>query len=256
MPSIIIDNASVRYPVFDTSSRSLKVSLLSRIGVGGKQGPAYVRALSDISLTIGDGERLGLVGRNGAGKSTLLRLIGGLIAPSSGRVKTKGRLIPVIERGIGIHPELTGRQNIELPLRLLGATKAEVLAARDEIPDFTGLGEFIDLPYKTYSEGMKARLVFALCTSIPADVLVLDEWLGAGDIDFTERAQRRLTEFLSRSRTLVLASHSLELIERVSTRVAWIDGGRVRMTGDPAEVCDAYRHHMSAAAPGQVAAAE
>jgi ABC-type polysaccharide/polyol phosphate transport system ATPase subunit len=255
MPRIVIENASVRYPVFDASSRSLKVSLLSRVGLGRGAGPAHVRALTDISLTVADGERLGLVGRNGAGKSTLLRLIGGLIGPSSGRAAAYGRVIPVIERGIGIHPELTGRQNIELPLRLLGATREEVLAAREEIPDFTGLGEFIDLPYRTYSEGMKARLVFALCTSIPADVLVLDEWLGAGDIDFTERAQRRLTDFLTRSRTLVLASHSLDLIERVATRVVWIDGGHLKMDGDPARVCNAYREHMSAPAH-HIAAAE
>jgi len=234
-----IKNATVEYPVFDVLSRSIKASLLQGIDNDGRL--KFVRALDNIDLSIQDGERIGLVGRNGAGKTTLLRLIAGLITPSNGSISAKGRVVPVIDRGIGIHPELSGLQNISLPLRLLGANSAEVAKAKAEIPEFTGLGDAILRPFKTYSEGMKARLIFALCTTIRADLLVLDEWLGAGDIEFTERAQYRLRDFVNRAGALVIASHSLDLIQNVATRVLWIDAGKIRMQGKPADVCNAYR---------------
>lgn len=236
---VAIQHASVDYPIFDVLSRSIKVSLYKNLSGGAP--PKQVEALRNLSLEIRDGERIGLVGRNGAGKTTLLRLIAGLIMPTRGSAQSFGRVVPVIDRGIGIHPELSGLQNIELPLRLLGANSAEVARAKIEIPEFTGLGASILRPFKTYSEGMKARLVFALCTTIQADLLILDEWLGAGDIEFSERAKERLTAFVDKAGALVMASHSLELIERVSTKVLWIDAGEVRMAGPPKEVCDAYR---------------
>jgi ABC-type polysaccharide/polyol phosphate transport system ATPase subunit len=238
---VIVKNASVSYPVFDGSSRSLKIELMRGLIRRQKSGgQVEVPALVNISFSLKDGERLGLVGRNGCGKTTLLRTLGGLAAPKSGMVEVNGRVVTVIDRAIGIHPDMSGIANIELPLRLLGATTEEVEAAKAEIPEFTGLGSFIHLPFRTYSEGMKARLIFALCTAIHADVLILDEWLGAGDIDFVEKAQRRLTNMLDSSRVVVLASHSLDLIRQVCTKVAWIDKGKIRMMGDPNEVCAAY----------------
>jgi ABC-type polysaccharide/polyol phosphate transport system ATPase subunit len=148
--------------------------------------------------------------------------------------------VSLIERGLGMNAELSGRANIELPLRLLGASTAEVSAAIEEIPEWTGLGTFIDLPIRTYSEGMKARLLFAICTALPSDVLVLDEWLGAGDAEFINRAEERLTGMLSKTSIVVLASHSMDTIQRFCNVVIWMDRGRIMMKGPPSEVIPAY----------------
>jgi lipopolysaccharide transport system ATP-binding protein len=247
MSHVVFENVSLRYPVYEVTGRSLKLTLMrqvvgSRIDLG--IGSVEVAALNDISFRLKPGDRLGLIGRNGSGKSTMLRLIAGLAFPSRGRVDIKGRVIPLIEKGLGINSELSGYDNIDLPLRFLGATTAEVRAARQTIPEFTGLGAFMHMPVRTYSEGMKARLAFAICTAIEGDVLVLDEWLGAGDLDFYQRAQARLNEILSRTGIVVLATHSTALMEQFCNVVAWIDRGNLVMMGTPSEVLSTY--HMSA----------
>jgi ABC-type polysaccharide/polyol phosphate transport system ATPase subunit len=239
MAHINLDHIEFNYPVFHVASRSLKVSAMRRI-TGGPSGVVQVRAIRDLSLKLKDGDRLGLVGRNGSGKSTLLRVIAGLAHPQMGRVDIQGRLVALIDRGLGINYELSGEANIELPLRFLGATEAEIKHARTWVPEFTGLDHFIHLPVRTYSEGMKARLTFALSTVIDADILVLDEWLSAGDINFVDKAEAQLTSMLNRTRILVFASHSLELIRHTCTKVLWMEGGRMVRFGDPAEVIDEY----------------
>jgi ABC-type polysaccharide/polyol phosphate transport system ATPase subunit len=239
-----VDRVSLSYPVYEVTGRSLKLTLMrqvvgSRIDLG--VGSVEVAALCDISFELKPGDRLGLVGRNGSGKSTLLRLLARLAHPSSGQVTIRGRVVPLIEKGLGINPELTGMENVELPLRLLGATNKEVREALEIIPEFTGLGAFMQMPVRTYSEGMKARLAFAICTSIQGDILILDEWLGAGDIDFYQRAEARLQSMLERTGIVVLATHSVPLMEQLCNRVAWIDRGRLIMMGDPHEVLRAYQ---------------
>lgn len=243
MAHIHIENAFFSYPVYQMAGRSLKVSMVDRLR-GGPGGVVHVEALHNVSVDFRDGDRVALIGRNGGGKSTLLRVIAGLAYPQHGRVSSEGRLIPLIERGLGINEELSGDGNIELPLRLLGATDAEIAHARRWVPEFTDLGDFMKLPVRTYSEGMKARLSFAICTAIQGDILVLDEWLSAGDIGFVERAERQLADMLGRTKILVLASHSLDLLRHACNKAVWLDHGRIVMTGKVDEVVDAYVEAM------------
>jgi ABC-type polysaccharide/polyol phosphate transport system ATPase subunit len=197
-------------------------------------------ALTGVDLSLKTGDRLGLIGRNGSGKSTLLKLLAGLIRPDAGEVDIAGRLVPLLSRGMGLNPEQTGRQNLELPLRLLGATNAEVRRAFKEVPEWTGLGAYIDMPVRIYSDGMRSRLVFALSTAIEGDILILDEWMGAGDADFVEKARKRLNDVVDRSGIVVLCSHSMRIIEQTCNLVCWLDQGGVVMIGDPKEVIAAY----------------
>lgn len=241
MASIQLEDASFWYPVFDVTGRSLKVSMMRQFaGDRAGSGVVEVQALSNVSLRLTDGDRIGLIGRNGAGKSTLLRMLAGLIHPQKGGLKVDGRVVPLIARGLGIHPELTGYQNIEVPMRLLGATEHEIRVAQTELPAWTGLGDFMHLPVRTYSDGMRARLLFALCTAVRGDILVLDEWLGAGDVDFVNRAQERLEDLLETTRIVVLASHSFDIIRKICNQVCWMERGQVVMTGPPDLVLPAY----------------
>lgn len=234
-----LDDVSFSYPVYGIGDRSLKVSLMKQFGQS--DGTSLeVRALRHVSFELRDGDRVGLVGTNGAGKSTLLRLIGGLSHPTSGRISIEGRIVPLIDKGLGINPELSARENIELPMLLLGATLKEIRAAGEGIREFTDLGPFFDLPVRRYSEGMRARLSFALSTAIPADVLVLDEWLSAGDALFVQKAEQRLTDFLDHTRVVVLASHSIELVRSVCNKAAWMHNGELVAFGDAEEVIARY----------------
>ncbi len=244
MRLIQIDDVSVDYPVYDASARSMKTAVLGTLTGGrvvSKYSSVNVRALDQLTLDICVGERIGLVGHNGAGKSTLLRLVGGVLHPTSGDMLVRGRVVPLIEKGLGLHSEFTGYENIELPLRLMGATEDEVARARIEIEEFTQLGPYMSMPIRTYSEGMRVRLAFAICTAVKPDVLVLDEWLGASDAAFIERATKRLNSMLSGAKALLLASHSDSLIEGACTRVLWMERGRVVMDGHPSKVVAAYK---------------
>ena len=238
-PRVRLDGVSFEYPLYEVAERSLKVTLMQQFSRGQHEKPV-VRALSDVSFSLSDGDRLGLIGPNGAGKSSLLRILGGLAHPIAGKVEVTGRVATLIEKGLGINPELSAADNIELPLRLLGATTAEIDAAREEVRDFADLGAFFDLPLRRYSEGMKARLSFALSTAIPTDVLILDEWLSAGDAAFVQKAKTRLAGFLDRIKVVVLASHDLGLLRKACTHVAWLDKGRLVAFGAPDATIDRY----------------
>lgn len=240
MAAIQLEDISFWYPVFDVTGRSLKVSLMRQFSEGSQAAVVQVQALRDVSLELKDGDRIGLVGRNGAGKSTLLRVLAGLLHPQRGGVKVKGRVVPLISRGLGIHPELSGYENIELPMRLLGATDKEIAEARHEVPLWSGLGDFIHLPVRAYSDGMRARLMFAICTAVRGDILVMDEWLSAGDADFVNKARERLEELISATRIVVLSSHSMEIIRTICNVVCWMEQGTVVMVGPPATVLPAY----------------
>lgn len=247
MPNVKLTDVTFSYPLYELTGRSLKVTMMRQVA-GAKlilgQGHAKVEALCDVSFELKEGDRLGLIGHNGSGKSTLLRVIAGLAHPQEGEVDIEGRVIPLIDRGMGINPELSGLENIELPLRLLGATSAEVREAKQEIPEWTGLGPFLHLPYRTYSDGMKARLQFALSTAVRGDILVLDEWLGAGDAAFVEQATRRLDEFVSSSKIIVLASHSLDLVQSVCNVVCWLVRGQMIAFGPTEEIVPVYLQAM------------
>lgn len=247
MALIRAEHISFHYPLYQTSGRSLKMIAIQQIvGVPlvEESGLTIVQALDDVSFELGEGDRLGLIGHNGSGKSTLLRVIAGLAYPQNGRFTADGKIISLIERSLGIIPDLSGFENIELPLLLLGASGEEVSRAQQDIPEWTGLGPFIHMPFRTYSEGMKARLSFAICTALSGDILVLDEWLSAGDAAFVEQAEQRLREFVGRSKILVLASHSLELIAHTCNVTAWLERGRIRQFGPTEEVLAAYTLHQ------------
>lgn len=241
MASVKLKDVSFAYPVLGGADRSLKVALMRQFGGRGEgDGVVKVQALSRVTLDLKSGDRLGLVGRNGAGKSTLLRLLARLIYPQVGGVKIEGRVAPLLARGLGIHPELSGFRNIELPMRLLGATEAEIKRAYIEVPEVSGLGDFINLPVRTYSDGMRARLLFAICTAVRGDILIMDEWLSAGDADFVNRAQERLQALVDETPIVVLSSHSLEIIRKTCNLVCWMEGGEIVMTGPPDIVLPNY----------------
>jgi ABC-type polysaccharide/polyol phosphate transport system ATPase subunit len=240
MAFVKLEDVSFWYPIFDVTGRSLKVSMMRSLSGERGAGVMEVQALSEVSLELRDGDRIGLIGRNGAGKSTLLKVLAGTIYPQRGGVKIDGRVVPLLARGLGIHPELSGYKNIELPMRLLGATEAEIRRARLEVPEWSGLGDFIHLPVRTYSDGMRARLLFAICTAVRGDILVMDEWLSAGDAEFVARAQERLEGLLDSTRIVVLSSHSIEIIRKMCNIVCWMDSGRIVMIGSADEVLPVY----------------
>ncbi|WP_300375453.1 ATP-binding cassette domain-containing protein [Henriciella sp.] len=248
MVKVDVRDATFSYPIYTSKSRSFKNTLLSGqvggMGGKGKRSTQVVHALHDVNLSLRPGDRLGLIGHNGAGKTTLLRLLAGISHPTSGSVDLEGRVIPLISRGLGINPELTGRENIELPLRLFGATGEEVRWAHETVPDFTELGDFLDLPVRTYSDGMRARLSFAICTALTGDILVLDEWLGAGDAGFVQKASRKVKQMVQESGIVVLASHTPSILQQNCNKLAWMRRGEIVAMGDPKEVSEAYASEM------------
>ncbi|GAB4540614.1 MAG: hypothetical protein Fur0020_09850 [Thermodesulfovibrionia bacterium] len=203
--------------------------------------------LRDVSFEVHKGESFGIIGKNGVGKSTTLGLIAGVLKPDSGRITVNGRVSPLLELGGGFHPDLTGRENIILNGVLLGMTKAEVLKKTDEIIEFSGLEDFIDQPIRTYSSGMQARLGFSVVASLDPDILLIDEILSVGDIDFQKRCLDRMLGFKKRGVTIVFVSHSINDIKMLCDRVMWMEDKGIRLIGDPERVTDYYLHP-----PGEV----
>jgi lipopolysaccharide transport system ATP-binding protein len=199
-----------------------------------------VRALSGINLEIKEGERIGLVGHNGAGKSTMLRALSGVYAPSKGSVEIDGRIGSLIDISLGINLEASGRENIFIRGALLGLTKSEIQNKFAEIVEFSELGEFIEMPVRTYSSGMHLRLAFAVSTIVRPEILLMDEWLSVGDESFKHKAETRLAELVSTTKILVIASHSRELIASTCDRVIWLEHGQVKMDGPTSEVAPIY----------------
>ncbi|WBY00715.1 ABC transporter ATP-binding protein [Ramlibacter tataouinensis] len=204
------------------------------------QGVAPKMALDGVSLNIAEGERVGLIGRNGAGKTTLLQLVSGIAQPTGGRLDVQGQVTAIFTLGMGLRDDLTGRQNIEVEGELLGRTREQTAALADDIINFAELGEFIDRPVRTYSTGMKARLAFSTIVHIEPEILIVDEALSVGDARFSEKATAKMRELAARGRILILVSHSMRAIQEMCTRCIWMDEGRVRMDGPPAQVTQAY----------------
>jgi ABC-type polysaccharide/polyol phosphate transport system ATPase subunit len=199
-----------------------------------------VKALSGVSFTLRDGDRLGLVGGNGAGKSTLLKVLAGVYQPSAGEVRVSGKITSCFDILPGLDPEDTGYENIVTGCLLLGLPHEAIERTIADIEEFSELGEYLSLPVRTYSAGMMARLGFALATAVEPGILLVDEGIGAGDARFAKRASDRLASFVERSSVLVLASHSDHLVRDWCNRAALIDAGRLVMIGDVDEVLDTY----------------
>jgi ABC-type polysaccharide/polyol phosphate transport system ATPase subunit len=203
-------------------------------------------ALRDVSLTIRKGERLGIIGSNGAGKSTLLRLMAKIYPPTSGTLTVRGTVAPLIEMGAGFNPELSGTDNILLNGAMLGFSRREMQAKVDGIYEFTGLGEFADLPLKYYSSGMYTRLAFAIATEINPDILLIDESLGAGDAAFLDKARARILNLLDRSNAVVIVSHDLGILRELCDRGLWLRRGQVAGEGPLDTVIDRYLEDVAA----------
>lgn len=242
---IRFDHVGIDFTIYQTSARLLKKTIL-QTAVGGfirtseQSKHVSVRALQDINLEIGSGERVALLGHNGAGKTTLLRAIAGVYAPTAGRVNVSGRYMPLFDLGLGLDEDATGYENILLRGLLIGLKRTDIENKIDDIAAFSGLGDFLDLPIRTYSSGMMLRLLFSIATSIEAEILLMDEWLGAGDQDFIAKADERLHKLIDRSHILIFASHNLGLLEHLCNRGLVLDGGRLVFDGPVKEAIALY----------------
>ena len=202
-------------------------------------------ALRDVNLQIEAGESVGIVGANGAGKSTLLSIAVGVTSPTAGKVIQHGRVAALLELGSGFHPDLTGRENIHLNAALLGYTRARVQQTFDAIIDFAGIPDFIDEPLRTYSTGMMARLGFSVAVHVDPDILVLDEVLSVGDLEFQKKCMERILDLRRQGKTLLFVSHSNDAVGSLCQRAVWMDMGTVRRDGPAAEVLEEYRICMA-----------
>src|SRR5438132_10052669 len=218
---------------------TLKSALLQRSILRDLRPSETFPALTDVSFTVSKGSTYGVIGRNGSGKSTALKLVAGITKPTSGAVRVQGRISALIELGAGFHPEISGRENVFINGIMLGLSKREIQERFDEIVEFAELQEFINAPVKTYSSGMYMRLGFAVAIHVNPDVLLVDELLAVGDEGFTHKCLDKFGEFKRRGKTVLIVTHSLNLIERLCDDAVWLDAGEKRAEGDPKRVVDA-----------------
>ncbi|MES2901961.1 MAG: ABC transporter ATP-binding protein [Pseudomonadota bacterium] len=232
MALLQFDQVTVQYPVYSLRAKSLRLQL-ARISTGGRiesesHGVQIITAVRDATFLFQDGDMVGLLGHNGAGKSTLLRTMAGVYQPASGSVVREGRIATVFELGAGMDGELSGYENIMRMSLLLGLSQADIRARMAEIEAFTQLGQFLNLPVRTYSSGMSTRLMFAVATSTRPDILLVDEILGAGDAEFQEKAAQRMDELISSVRIFVFASHDMAALKRYCNRFLFLEHGQIR----------------------------
>jgi len=244
MAYIELKGASLDLPIYDVQGRSLKKKVM-RMGrrntiAEDNAGVIVVHALDNVDLRLESGDRIGLIGRNGAGKSTLLRTMAGIYAPTRGTVTSDGKIVPLLDIGLGMDENSTGMQNIRLRGLLLGMSDAEIRAKQQSIAEFCELGDYLDLPLRTYSSGMRVRLAFAVSTAVDAEILLLDEVMGVGDASFMHKAKARLEDLHSRAEIVVLAMHANSEIRKVCNKALWMEQGRVRAFGDVEDVVSQY----------------
>lgn len=259
MMRLDLQNVGVDFAVYQLAARSLKKTVFQQT-VGGliakrpDNSKTVINALRDVNLTVNDGDRLALIGHNGAGKTTILRVMAGIYAPTQGRILRDGGAMPLFDVGLGIDDEASGYENIMLRGLTMGLNQKEIRAKTEEIADYTGLGDFLALPVRTYSSGMLLRLLFAIATCSEREIILMDEWLSAGDAEFEAKANARLEALIDRSRALVFASHSLDRLREICNRAALMVSGRVVAQGSVDEIADLYLHGNSHAEtqPGEV----
>lgn len=252
MASLFLENVTVDIPIYDARNRSLKNNLLGaatggQIKPGENSGRVVIRAVDDLSLDLEHGSRIGLVGHNGAGKSTILRTMAQIYEPTVGRVMVDGSVASMFDIGFGMDPEATGWENIVLRGMLLGYSRREIEQKSAEIGATTGLGEFLDMPMRTYSSGMSTRLAFAVSTSIRPDILLIDEGIGAGDAAFLTQANERMRSFIGDAGVLVVASHSDDLLRAWCVEGLWMEHGKMRLRGPIEEVLAHYHQSLGGA---------
>ncbi len=239
---IEVKNVTIDIPVYNTDRSFRSVLVSNYIGGSLKQtsNAVIVRALSNINLSLKSGDRLGLVGHNGAGKSTLLSLLAGIYKPLHGSVRHQGRITPLFNLTPGLDPVDTGLENIKTIGMFLGMNKQEIAKKTEEIINFSELQDFINLPVRTYSSGMVARLSFGIATALEPDILLIDEGIGAGDDSFALKAQKRLEDFYNRINILVVASHSRGLIRQLCNKAILLEHGQITAAGSVDEIFDIY----------------
>jgi ABC-2 type transport system ATP-binding protein/lipopolysaccharide transport system ATP-binding protein len=247
-------DVSVEFPVYSGGSRSLRKLLLHTTTQGniGKDARdrISVLALGDVNLDIRHGDRLALVGVNGAGKTTLLKVLAGIYEPTRGAIYASGRVSALLTATVGLDAEATGRENIVMRGMFMDVHPRRMRAHIDEIAEFTELGYYIDMPVRTYSAGMVIRLCFAVATAFPPEILLMDEWLAAGDAGFLAKAHQRIEQFVAGSSILVLASHALPLLKEWCNRAILLDQGHIVASGSVDEIAALYQgQHGIGAAP-------
>jgi ABC-type polysaccharide/polyol phosphate transport system ATPase subunit len=251
--SIVAENLSVEFPIIG-AARSFRSELLvsavggliKRPGSGGtKSRMVVVEALKDISFSLTSGDRLGLIGHNGAGKSTLLRTLAGRFMPTSGTLTVTGKIMPLLSLGVGMDGDFTGYENITLSGLYMGMSHKEIDSVIDDIADFTDLGDFLNLPMRTYSAGMQLRLSFAIATAFHPDILLVDEVFGAGDASFYQKAEKRMETMLEKSSIFVLASHSIGLIQQYCNKACVMEKGRIAFIGDSKDAIQFYNESLA-----------
>ena len=243
-PVIAFDDVSKSYPLYQHITGGIKNFLFHLPQAIKALRASQMEALRHISFQVGKGETLGIIGRNGAGKSTTLGLIAGVLKPSKGRIIVEGRVSPLLELGAGFHPELTGRENIVLNAVLMGLSRRAVAAKIDQIIDFSQLAEHIDQPIRTFSSGMLARLCFSVVAHLEPEILLIDEILAVGDINFQKRCLEKMMGFKADGVTMVFVSHILADIANLCDRVIWLDNCVIRMSGPPQQVLQAYTQEV------------
>jgi ABC-type polysaccharide/polyol phosphate transport system ATPase subunit len=253
MPRIDVRNASVTFTARQRRTVSLKEYLLRGMFRGSVNPKVAVHALSDVTLSAADGDRVGVIGHNGAGKTTLLKLLAGIYPPTAGSCEVEGRICSLFDIALGFENDATGWENITYRSYLQGDTPAGVRRKRDAIGEFTELGQFLDLPVRNYSAGMRMRLAFSIATAAEPEVLLIDEVLAVGDAAFQIKARARMKELITASRLMVVVSHDVYTVVETCNRVVWMRHGRVVMDGPAQQVVDAYLHEATGAAPARAA---
>lgn len=238
--AISVKNVGMRFNLSQERVDNLKEYFIKMIKRDLKYNEFW--ALKDINFDIKKGERLGVLGLNGSGKSTLLKVVSGVLKPSTGSVETRGVIAPLLELGAGFSPEYTGRENIYLYGSVLGYSKEFLDEKFDEIVDFSELGEFIEVPVKNYSSGMKSRLGFSIATVVEPDILILDEVLSVGDKKFRAKSEKKVMSMFDRGVTVLFVSHSLEQVQRICDKAIILDSGRLVANGPVEKVARIYKN--------------
>lgn len=232
MPVIEAHNLVVEFPIYSfTGHRSFKKSLLN-VATGGilakdTANRVVVRALDNLSFRFHEGDRVGLIGHNGSGKTTLLQVLAGIYEPAAGELKVKGRVTSMLGITLGMDSEVTGLENIYLRGRLMGLSRKQIDAMVDDIAEFAGIGDYLNLPLRTYSSGMAMRLAFAVATSVDADIILMDEWLSVGDAEFVQKAKARVSQLMEQARLVVIASHNHEMIKDQCNIILTLEHGKI-----------------------------
>ncbi len=251
MDRVQFDGVSKRYVLGDRANAREALVAAARRLVRRDDEPRQQElwSLRDVDFSVGDGETLGVLGRNGAGKSTVLKIMAGITSPTVGVSRTRGRVAALLEVGTGFHQELTGRENVYLNGAILGMSRRDITRAFDDIVDFSGVERFLDTPVKRYSSGMYLRLAFAVAAHLDPDVLVVDEVLAVGDAEFQRKCLGRMEQAGSEGRTIVFVSHDLDALTSLCRRSLWLDGGRVRASGDTRDLVRDYLASGTGARP-------